>query len=1365
MRRVEGKVKGGEYLGEISALCYLQIPPSLSPLPLLVAGSGSNLLLFDLNQPHAPRCLHSFTIFHGLRVHGIASSFLRSHSPSSLSFRLAVSGERRLKLFTLLLHFHTSPPPHSVSAHLTLLHLLPTFSHWVLHFSFLQDSSSSSSSSSSACHSLAVGCSDNSLHLWDFFNSRFLLQHAQCPERCLLYSMKIWGPSFSSLVIASGTIFNEIVVWKLTRQHHLPYLTLNENDPSSTQRLDDVHEFDGQYYKAEVVSRLSGHQGSIFCLSWSNDGSTLISVSDDRSARMWIMDTETKVTDDSKKIHGPYSAGPILFGHGARVWDCCISDTVIVTAGEDCSCRVWGLDGKELRIIKEHIGRGIWRCLYDLNSSLLVTAGFDSAIKVHRLPTSSLFSGKSIKEVNERKVEVFQVCIPNSLGQTGLMDSKSEYVRCLKFARKDTIYIATNHGYVYHAKLYDNGSVEWTELVRVTEEVPVICLDLLSTDLSELSLDVEDLVAVGDGRGGMKVLEVRFCDGTPKVAARISWLAEIERQLLGAYWCKSLGRRFIFTSNPRGLLKLWRLSVPSSDDGLRNCDVHLVANFTSPFGARILSLDASYKEEVLVCGDVRGNLVLFPLSKSILLETSPLTVENTSVVTYFKGAHGISSVSSISISRFSCTLTEICSTGGDGCICYLEYSKDQHTLEFVGMKQTKELSLVQSVSAGHYSLGDSASIRYAVGFSSTDFLIWNLVSETKVLQVKCGGWRRPHSFHLGQTPEIDSSFAYVKDEIIYVHRYWVADIAEKIYPLSMHLQFHGREIHSLCIIPEEFESASTGLQIFRPKSSWIATGCEDGTVRLTSYDHDTENWALSNLLGEHVGGSAVRSLCFVSKIHSVEAKVVEAVNGTFDIESSSENNDRPRLLISVGAKRVLTSWLLRSRRISESDASANGLENNNGDFNSSPRDLSSMSFKWLSTDMPVKSLCSRKKVQDVVGRFDAVPNANYASTPTEMELLQHEDTHDDDWRYLAVTAFLVNVAQSRITVCFVVVACSDATLILRALVLPYRYWFDVASLAHLSSPVLTLQHAVHPFHFPNQGSVMTKNMYMAISGSTDGSIAFWDLTERVEAFLQRVSSLHEEKSIDIQKRPRTGRGSQGGRWWKSVDCSTTDTKPTGPSMAFTNKDSAIAQNQICSIDSGTASCGSGRSASGSSPRLSEIKPLHVLYNVHQSGVNCLHLCCRIQGDTSRYNIISGGDDQALNFLEVVVASSLTRSHVNEDGIFDAKSAQEITEHDIHCNSSESCSIEILYQKKVFSAHSSAVKGVWTDGIWFFSVGLDQRIRCWNLQEDGNLAEHCHFVTSVPEPEALDVKACGRNCFQVVVAGRGMQIIEFLVTRE
>lgn len=72
-------------------------------------------------------------------------------------------------------------------------------------------------------------------------------------------------------------------------------------------------------------------------------------------------------------------------------------------------------------------------------------------------------------------------------------------------------------------------------------------------------------------------------------------------------------------------------------------------------------------------------------------------------------------------------------TGGDGCICYLEYDRDHRTLEFIGMKQVKELSLIQSVSADNDSLDNLASGCHAAGFASVDFIIWNFLTETKVL--------------------------------------------------------------------------------------------------------------------------------------------------------------------------------------------------------------------------------------------------------------------------------------------------------------------------------------------------------------------------------------------------------------------------------------------------------------------------------------------------------------------------------------------------------------------------------------------------------------------------------------------------------
>ena len=67
-------------------------------------------------------------------------------------------------------------------------------------------------------------------------------------------------------------------------------------------------------------------------------------------------------------------------------------------------------------------GRGIWRCLYDPNSSLLITAGFDSAIKVHQLHFSSggLEGHAETKEFN--RTITYTVHIPTFSENIGPMD-------------------------------------------------------------------------------------------------------------------------------------------------------------------------------------------------------------------------------------------------------------------------------------------------------------------------------------------------------------------------------------------------------------------------------------------------------------------------------------------------------------------------------------------------------------------------------------------------------------------------------------------------------------------------------------------------------------------------------------------------------------------------------------------------------------------------------------------------------------------------------------------------------------------------------------------------------------------------------
>lgn len=66
-----------------------------------------------------------------------------------------------------------------------------------------------------------------------------------------------------------------------------------------------------------------------------------------------------------------------------------------------------------------------------------------------------------------------------------------------------------------------------------------------------------------------------------------------------------------------------------------------------------------FKLQVLVCGDIRGNLVLFPLLKSVLLGTLVSSDVKISPSSCFKGAHGISSISSVAVARLSSNQIEI----------------------------------------------------------------------------------------------------------------------------------------------------------------------------------------------------------------------------------------------------------------------------------------------------------------------------------------------------------------------------------------------------------------------------------------------------------------------------------------------------------------------------------------------------------------------------------------------------------------------------------------------------------------------------------------------------------------------------------
>lgn len=243
-------------------------------------------------------------------------------------------------------------------------------------------------------------------------------------------------------------------------------------------------------------------------------------------------------------------------------------------------------------------------------------------------------------------------------------------------------------------------------------------------------------------------------------------------------------------------------------------------------------------------------------------------------------------------------------------------------------------------------------------------------------------------------------------------------------------------------------------------------------------------------------------------------------------------------------------------------------------------------------------------------------------------------------------------------------------------------------------------------------------MFIVISGATDGSIAFWDLTRSVEGFMRQISVLEVEKWIDCQKRPRTGRGSQGGRQWRSLGsmsknragCGSVSVKAgEGANRNLVNhvmdEASPMSNNyESCTTVSSqainSAILNSELNADDSSSEICEIRPVHVLENIHQSGVNCLHVSdvdgCQSSDGRFLYNVLSGGDDQALHFLRFELSPSLTTQECDfvmlngRNSVIGAGSVNNF----VHSgqNHNMNYQIKVSSHYNVPSAHSSAVKG-------------------------------------------------------------------------
>ena len=180
----------------------------------------------------------------------------------------------------------------------------------------------------------------------------------ECEVHCILYAAEIFGRSIDELILLSGTVFNENLIWNLDIR--------NRNDQE----------------EARVLKTLKGHEGVIFRVRANllEDGRlTVTSVSDDRYIRMWTLNANVIENPD----FGSLTEHQSFFGHDARVWDAVpiFQHGRMVTVSEDATCRIWDLKTRQLiRTETGHSGKGVWCCAVHPKSGRIVTGGNDAGL-------------------------------------------------------------------------------------------------------------------------------------------------------------------------------------------------------------------------------------------------------------------------------------------------------------------------------------------------------------------------------------------------------------------------------------------------------------------------------------------------------------------------------------------------------------------------------------------------------------------------------------------------------------------------------------------------------------------------------------------------------------------------------------------------------------------------------------------------------------------------------------------------------------------------------------------------------------------------------------------------------------------------
>ena len=635
-----------------------------------------------------------------------------------------------------------------------------------------------------------------------------------------LYSGDVAALDTKSYIIASGTAFGEVLIWRC-----------------------EFYEQE-QRWVAVPWREYRGHRGSIFGVSISPElchggqhRRLVASCSDDRMIHIWDYShagPEVKglcAADDSNlanvvaKTFTVSTANlAVTWAHGSRIWTVDLVPYVkydltepqyqLISTGEDATAQSWLLqldDQSEAQlpsrvnlqnkyIDNHHAGKNIWSRCHAVrdNNRELYTGGADGQVVLRSYCTF----GRA--DITARQASQTFKEVSSSLQSYDILKRPGQKPFALKsylVPKPGQILATTDSGHLLNGLLHDSR-ISWQLLLTSSNPAPFVLASQMIANFAFL---------VDSPRKSLVAYNITTTHATDLCSIRQAKVSSVE-----ALWSD----QHPASSSINACIAICYFGVTELDliwiriDG-NSCTSISSSSVCLPDTFEVSSACYHSNFSILLIGSRAGAMAIYANVSSISTRTESVCCK--------RHVHGSDTVTSIRRLDEERETHEhglsYLTTGRDGTYCVvkikLDYEQPTSSPPSIDVVHHIVPPLGPNIEGSYLVRQPDGSRRLLLyGFRSTHFVVWDETNQTEFMAVDCGGAHRSWSFTLDEATGEGGTFVWTKAGTLMLYEQSLPD--HRIIKSGG----HGREIKALAV-----HCSSTFRKL-------IATGSEDTDIRL-----------------------------------------------------------------------------------------------------------------------------------------------------------------------------------------------------------------------------------------------------------------------------------------------------------------------------------------------------------------------------------------------------------------------------------------------------------------------------------------------------------------------------------------------------